>query len=279
MTATAAPQQFRTLFLSDFHLGTRGCQVRPLLNFLQSTEAETIYLVGDIIDGWRLQARWYWPETHNDVLRCLMNKARRGTRLVYVPGNHDEFARVYSGGQSGDLEFADEMIHEAADGKRYLVLHGDCFDPVQTKARWLAFLGDNAYVTALGINIALNRVGRSLGLPYWSFSNWAKMRVKGIVNFIGHYEEAVVASAREHNVDGVICGHIHRAALHGDFGMTYVNCGDWVESCTAVAEHFDGRLEMLRSVDVSEPAAIEQIFETEPEVLAESEGESEGAVA
>ena len=275
MTAIAAPERFRTLFLSDFHLGTRGCQVRPLLNFLQSHDAETIYLVGDIIDGWRLQARWYWPDSHNDVLRCLMNKARRGTRLVYVPGNHDEFARAYCGGESsGDLEFADETIHEAADGKKYLVLHGDVFDPVQSKARWLAFLGDNAYVAALGINIVLNRIGRTLGLPYWSFSNWAKMRVKSAVNFIGHYEQAVANAAREHDVDGVVCGHIHRAALHEDFGIIYVNCGDWVESCTAVAEHFDGHFELLNSVDASEPAAIEPLFEGEAEDLGEDEGES-----
>ncbi len=275
MTAIAAPQRYRTLFLSDFHLGTRGCQVRPLLNFLQSNEAETIYLVGDIIDGWRLQARWYWPDSHNDVLRCLMNKARRGTRLVYVPGNHDEFARAYCGGESsGDLEFANETIHEAADGKKYLVLHGDVFDPVQSKARWLAFLGDNAYVAALGINLALNRVGRAFGLPYWSFSNWAKMRVKSAVNFIGHYEQAVASAAREHDVDGVVCGHIHRAALHEDFGLIYVNCGDWVESCTAVAEHFDGRFELINSVDASEPAALEPLFEGDAEGLGEDEGES-----
>ncbi len=275
MTVIAAPQRFRTLFLSDFHLGTRGCQVRPLLNFLQNHDAETIYLVGDIIDGWRLQARWYWPDSHNDVLRCLMNKARRGTRLVYVPGNHDEFARAYCGGESsGDLEFANETIHEAADGKSYLILHGDVFDPVQSKARWLAFLGDNAYVAALGINIALNRIGRALGLPYWSFSNWAKMRVKSAVNFIGHYEQAVANAAREHDVDGVVCGHIHRAALHEDFGIVYVNCGDWVESCTAIAEHSDGHFELLSFVDASEPAALEPFFEGDADDLGEDEGES-----
>jgi UDP-2,3-diacylglucosamine pyrophosphatase LpxH len=275
MTAVAAPQRFRTLFMSDFHLGTRGCQVRPLLNFLQSHDADTIYLVGDIIDGWRLQARWYWPDSHNDVLRCLMNKARRGTRLVYVPGNHDEFARAYCGGESsGDLEFADETIHEAANGKKYLILHGDVFDPVQSKARWLAFLGDNAYVAALAINIALNRIGRAFGLPYWSFSNWAKMRVKSAVNFIGHYEESVANAAREHDVDGVVCGHIHRAALHEDFGISYVNCGDWVESCTAIAEHPDGHFELLSWVDASEPAAIEPFFDGETDDLGEDEGES-----
>ena len=166
------------------------------------------------------------------------------------------------------------LIHEAADGKKYLVLHGDVFDPVQSKARWLAFLGDNAYVAALGINIVLNRIGRALGLPYWSFSNWAKMRVKSAVNFIGHYEQAVANAAREHDVDGVVCGHIHRAALHEDFGIVYVNCGDWVESCTAVAEHFDGRLELLNFVDASEPAAIEPLFEGDTDDLGEDEGES-----
>jgi UDP-2,3-diacylglucosamine pyrophosphatase LpxH len=275
MTVNAAPQRFRTLFLSDFHLGARGCQVRPLLNFLQTHDAETIYLVGDIIDGWRLQARWFWPDSHNDVLRCLMNKARRGTRLVYLPGNHDEFARAYCLGESsGDLEFANETVHQAADGKKYLILHGDVFDPVQSKARWLAFLGDNAYVAALGINIVLNRIGRALGLPYWSFSNWAKMRVKGAVNFIGHYEQAVAKAARQHEVDGVVCGHIHRAALHEDFGIVYVNCGDWVESCTAVVEHFDGRFELINSVDVSEPAALEPLFEGDTDGLGEDDGES-----
>ncbi|CAN5218295.1 UDP-2,3-diacylglucosamine diphosphatase [soil metagenome] len=279
MTSIAAPQQFRTLFLSDLHLGTRGCQVRPLLNFLRHHEAETIYLVGDIIDGWRLQSRWYWPDAHNDVLRCLMNKARRGTRLVYLPGNHDEFARSYNGTESSSLEFTDNAIHEAADGKRYLVVHGDCFDPVQTKAPWLAYLGDHAYAFVLVVNTGLNRVGRRLGLPYWSLSNWLKMRVKSAVNFIGHYEETVVAAAREHKVDGVICGHIHRAAVHDGFGLKYVNCGDWVESCTAVVEHFDGRMEVIRSVDLSEPAAIDEGFEGEFDGMPEAESEGERAVA
>lgn len=246
MTAAAAPIMYRSMFLSDMHLGTRGCQVGQLLNFLANHDAETIYLVGDIIDKWRLDARWYWPDDHNAVLRLLMQKAERGTRLVYLPGNHDEFARTYNGGKHGNLEFEDRVVHVAADGKRYLVVHGDCFDVVlQTKARWLAFVGDNAYVAALAINTFVNRTGRRLGLPFWSFSNWAKMRVKGAVNFIGHYEEALVAAAREHNVDGVICGHIHHAVHHEDFGLTYVNCGDWVESCTAAVEHDDGRIEIV----------------------------------
>jgi UDP-2,3-diacylglucosamine pyrophosphatase LpxH len=264
MTATgAAPTQYRTLFLSDLHLGTKGCQAAQILAFLSQHEAETIYLVGDIIDGWRLQARWYWPLEHAAVLECLINKARSGSRIIYLPGNHDEFARAYCGNRSRELEIADTAIHTAADGKRYLVLHGDCFDRAQSDARWLAFLGDNAYVAALAVNTAVNRVGRRLGLPYWSFSNWAKLRVKAAVNFISCYEAALVAAARQHTVDGVVCGHIHRAVIHDEFGLTYVNCGDWVESCTAVAEHDDGKLEIIRWADLAEPEALAPAMESE----------------
>ena len=262
MATVTKPREYRTLFLSDLHLGTKGCQAAQVFAFLRQHEAETIYLVGDIIDGWRLQARWYWPDTHADVLECLMAKARNGTRLVYLPGNHDEFARAYCG-RSAELEIMDTAIHTAADGKRYLVLHGDCFDRAQSEARWLAFLGDNAYVAALAVNTAVNRIGRRLGLPYWSFSNWAKLRVKAAVNFISCYEEALVAAARHHQVEGVVCGHIHRAAIHDDFGLTYVNCGDWVESCTAVAEHDDGRLEIINWTDLTEPDALSPAIESE----------------
>jgi len=271
MTAVAAPREYRTLFLSDLHLGTKGCQVGQLLSFLVNHDAETIYLVGDIIDGWRLGVRWYWPEEHALVLRCLMAKARRGTRVVYLPGNHDEFVRAHVGTRNEVLEFAESVVHEAADGKRYLIVHGDCFDFVQSQARWLAVLGDYAYVAALAVNTFVNQVGRRIGLPYWSFSQWAKMRVKGAVNFIGHYEESLVAAARENNVDGVVCGHIHRAAVHEDFGLAYVNCGDWVESCTAAVEHDDGRIEIISWANLDEPEAAQ------PGV--EDEGESERAVA
>ena len=273
MNINASRHQYRSLFLSDLHLGTRGCQVDELLHFLTNHSAETIYLVGDIIDGWRLDARWYWPDEHAAVLRVLLAKAERGTRLVYLPGNHDEFIRAYVGQRTNLVEFVENIVHVAADGKRYLVVHGDCFDPVREKARWLAFLGDNAYVAALAINIVLNRVGRSIGLPYWSFSNWAKMRVKSAVNFIGHYEQELVAAARQHDVDGVVCGHIHRAVIHEDFGLTYVNCGDWVESRTAAVEHLDGRMEIVNwGATLVEPEAFE-------EEDVENEGESEGAIA
>ena len=259
-------REFRTLFISDLHLGTKGCQVSQLLDFLINHDAETIYLVGDIIDEWQLSARWYWPGEHGAVLRLLTHKAERGTRIVYLPGNHDEFVRAYNGTRTEKIEYVEEIVHEAADGKRYLVLHGDVFDVVlQTKARWIAAVGDQLYVTALAINGIINRISRRLGLPYWSFSNWAKMKVKGAVNFIGHYEEMLVAAARKNKVDGVICGHIHHASIHEDFGLTYVNCGDWVESCTAVAEHDDGRMEIINWANLSQPEAYE--------------AESEGAIA
>jgi UDP-2,3-diacylglucosamine pyrophosphatase LpxH len=257
MPATPVSRRYRTLFISDLHLGTRGCQVSQLLDFLSRYDADTIYLVGDIIDGWQLHTAWYWPDSHTEVLRRLAAKASAGARLVYLPGNHDEFAREYCGARADSFEITDRAIHEAADGKRYLVVHGDCFDVVQGKAKWLAYIGHHAYQVALALNTAVNRAGRLFGLPYWSFSNWAKMRVKTAVNFIGRYESMLTEAAREHAVQGVVCGHIHKVALHDDFGITYVNCGDWVESCTAVVEHDDGRLELLRWAHVGAAASVE----------------------
>jgi UDP-2,3-diacylglucosamine pyrophosphatase LpxH len=237
--------RYRSLFLSDVHLGTKGCQADLLLDFLRYHEADTIYLVGDIVDGWRLRAGWYWPQTHNDVVQKLLRKGRKGARIVYLPGNHDEFLRDYYGNHFGGIEVMETAIHEAADGRRYLVIHGDVFDVVVRHAKWLAFLGDGAYTSALGINTYLNWVRRKLGFPYWSLSQWAKLKVKNAVNFIGRFEEAVATEARRHKVDGVICGHIHHATMHGNFGVDYINCGDWVESCTAVVEHEDGRFELI----------------------------------
>ena len=237
--------RYRSLFLSDVHLGTKGCQADLLLDFLRYHDADTIYLVGDIVDGWRLRAGWYWPQTHNDVVQKLLRKARKGARIVYLPGNHDEFLRDYYGSHFGGIEVVETAIHEAADGKRYLVIHGDVFDVVVRHAKWLAFLGDGAYTAALGINTYLNWVRRKLGFPYWSLSQWAKLKVKNAVNFIGRFEEAVATEARRHKVDGVVCGHIHHAVMHDSFGVAYVNCGDWVESCTAIVEHQDGRFELV----------------------------------
>ncbi len=246
---TAEPQathQYRTLFISDVHLGTRGCQADLLLDFLKHNESEELFLVGDIIDGWRLKQSWHWPQAHNDVVQKLLRKVRKGARVVFVPGNHDEFARDFLGLEFGGVEVIDHAVHETADGRKMLVIHGDQFDIVVSHARWLAHLGDWAYDFAILINSWFNRARRKLGLPYWSFSQWAKLKVKKAVNFIGDFERALAAEARKRGADGVICGHIHHATIRDIDGMTYVNTGDFVESCTAIAEHFDGRLELIR---------------------------------
>jgi UDP-2,3-diacylglucosamine pyrophosphatase LpxH len=252
-------RRFRTLFLSDVHLGARGCQAERLLDFLRVHDADTIYLVGDIVDGWALKSSWYWPQYHNDVVQKLLRKARKGARLVYIPGNHDEFLRDYYGTHFGGIEVTETAIHVGVDGKRYLVIHGDLFDVVIKHAKWLALLGDKAYDAAIVVNTAFNRIRRLFGLTYWSLSQWAKLKVKNAVNFIGEFETTLAAEAQRHGADGVICGHIHHAAIHNDFGVCYINCGDWVESCTAIAEHDDGRFEVIcwtHGADAHEPAAV-----------------------
>ena len=242
---TPGPRRFRALFISDVHLGTRGCQASKLLDFLRLHDADTIYLVGDIVDMWQLRGGWYWPQPHNDVVQKLLRKARKGSRVIYVPGNHDEFLRDYFGTHFGGIEIVETAIHVGADGRRYLVIHGDHFDMVVKHARWLALLGDHAYTLALAVNTVFNVVRRRLGLTYWSLSQWAKLKVKNAVSYIGEFEKTLAAEAHRHAVDGVVCGHIHHAAIHERFAVRYVNCGDWVESCTAVAEHADGTFEIL----------------------------------
>lgn len=246
------PRQYRTIFISDVHLGTRGANVAALLDFLKHNDAETIYLVGDIIDGWRLRSGWYWPQSHNDVVQKLLRKARKGTRIVYIPGNHDEFLRAYCGATFGGIELLETAIHEAADGRRYLVIHGDIFDVVVRHARWLAFLGDWAYEIAMWVSRHVNAIRRRLGFTYWSLSAWAKATVKHAVNFIGKFEETLAAEANREGVDGIICGHIHSAALRDFDGLAYINTGDWVESCTAAVEHFDGRMELVQWIAAPE---------------------------
>jgi UDP-2,3-diacylglucosamine pyrophosphatase LpxH len=256
------PRHYRALFISDVHLGARGCQAGKLLDFLRLHDADTIYLVGDIIDGWALKSNWYWPQSHNDVVQKLLRKARKGSRIVYIPGNHDEFLRGYYGTHFGGIDVVEHAVHKGADGRTYLIVHGDHFDLVVTQARWLALLGDKAYDFALTLNRLLNEIRRALGLGYWSLSQWAKLKVKNAVSYIGEYERALAADAKKHDAQGVVCGHIHHAVIHDDFGIRYVHCGDWVESCTAVAEHHDGRLEIIHwteetpSVDIPELAEI-----------------------
>ena len=248
----------RALFLSDLHLGTKGCQAEILLDFLKTYDAETIYLVGDIIDGWRLRSGWYWPQSHNDVVQKLLRKVRKGSRLIYVPGNHDEFMRDYLGTHFGGVEVVDRVVHEGADRKRYLVVHGDQFDVVVRHARWLAFLGDGAYTLALGVSTYVNLLRRKLGLTYWSLSAWAKLKVKNAVNFIGKFEETLSLEAQRMRVDGVICGHIHHAAMRTISGTVYMNTGDWVESCTALVEHHDGAFEILRWTAATAATAVDR---------------------
>jgi len=239
------PAQVRTLFLSDIHLGTRGCQAEKLLGFLRHYEADIIYLVGDIVDGWQLKSGWYWPRAHNDVVQKLLRRARKGARVFYIPGNHDEFLRGFYGTHFGGIEVVESAIHAAADGRRYLIIHGDLFDVVIRHARWLALLGNTGYDLAIAVNTNFNAIRRLFGLPYWSLSQWIKLKVKKAVNFIGEFERALAGEARRNKVDGVICGHIHHAVIRDENDLRYVNCGDWVESCTAVVEHFDGRLEII----------------------------------
>jgi UDP-2,3-diacylglucosamine pyrophosphatase LpxH len=260
-------RHFRALFISDVHLGARGCQADLLLDFLRHHDADTVYLVGDIVDGWQLRSSWYWPQAHNDVVQKLLRKARKGTRMIYLPGNHDEFLRDYYGTHFGGIEVAERAIHEGADGRRYLVVHGDHFDLVVTQARWLAHLGDRAYTFALVANRIFNGLRRCFGFGYWSLSQWAKRKVKNAVNYIGEFEKALVLEARRNGTDGVICGHIHHAVVRDDFGIRYINCGDWVESCTAVGEHADGRFEIVTRTTVSARG--------EPEPAAEAEAETE----
>ncbi|UDF29213.1 UNVERIFIED_ORG: UDP-2,3-diacylglucosamine diphosphatase [Roseateles sp. XES5] len=238
-------RHFRTLFISDVHLGSKAAKADFLIDFLRHHEAETIVLVGDIIDGWQLRRSWYWPQAHNDVIQKILRKARKGCRVIFIPGNHDEFARDFPGTHFGGVEVAERIIHEAADGKRYLVLHGDEFDVVVRHARVVAYLGDWAYDAAIAINVVFAAIRRKLGLPYWSFSAWAKQQVKSAVNFIGEFQRVVAEEARRNNADGVICGHIHHAVITEIDGIRYINSGDWVESCTAIAEHHDGEMELI----------------------------------
>jgi UDP-2,3-diacylglucosamine pyrophosphatase LpxH len=255
MSDECPERRFRTLFISDVHLGARGSQADRLLDFLRTHDADTIYLVGDIVDGWALQSSWYWPQSHNDFVQKMLRKARKGAKVIYVPGNHDEFLRNYYGTHFGGIDVVEDIIHEGVDGRRYLVIHGDIFDLVVQNARWLAHLGDKAYDFAIRMNRIVNTFRRWFGVPYWSLSQWAKLKVKNAVNYIGAFEQTLAGEARRHGADGVICGHIHYATIRDEHGIRYMNCGDWVESCTALAEHDDGRFEIITWADPLRRAA------------------------
>lgn len=254
-TPAAERLDVRTVWISDLHLGTPGCQAHALLDFLRDVDCRTLYLVGDIIDGWQLRRSWYWPQAHNDVVQKILRKARKGTRVVFVPGNHDEFARRYVTHSFGGVEVVDDCIHVTADGRRLWITHGDLFDGVIQCARWLAYTGDVAYEFTLKLNRWFNRVRARLGLPYWSLSRYLKLKVKRAVSYVSDFESAVAREARQRGVDGVVCGHIHHAEIRHVEGILYCNDGDWVESLTALVEHHDGRLAIVDRNRSAGPAA------------------------
>jgi UDP-2,3-diacylglucosamine pyrophosphatase LpxH len=263
--SAVAPHSVRSIFLSDIHLGTRACQAQRLLSFLRHYESRYLYLVGDIVDFWAMSRGIHWSRHQNTVVQKFLKRARHGTRVIFVPGNHDEVLREYVGTSFGDIELVMEHVHVAADGRRYAVLHGDEYDQVTRHHRWVAVLGDFAYETLVKLNGWLSLVRRTLGIPgYWSLAGYAKNKVKSAVSFIFDFEDSVMHAVRDRGLEGVICGHIHSAAIRDVDGLTYINCGDWVDSCTAIVEHHDGRMELIHWIEegssesevVSEAAAV-----------------------
>jgi UDP-2,3-diacylglucosamine pyrophosphatase LpxH len=259
---TPEPQRFRTAWISDVHLGTRSSNAGAFLDFLRDHEFETLYIVGDLIDTWQMRRGIYWPQQHNDVIQKLLRKSRKGTRIVYIPGNHDEFLEGFCG-YYGHIAIAKHFIHTTADGRRILVIHGHELDTVVQNARWLAFAGDLGYQFLLSLNPLINFVRRRFGLGYWSLSAYAKKRVKDAVNFIGEFENAIARYGEQYSVDAVLCGHIHNAGIRQIGAVTYYNCGDWVETCSALVENFDGSIELLNFNPFLAAAAAER---EEPEL-------------
>lgn len=241
---------YRAVFISDTHLGTRAARVDLLLDFLKTVRCDQLYLVGDIIDGWQLKRNWFWDTTHNDVVRRVLKMAKHGVKVTYVPGNHDEGLRGFEGHDLAGVSLEPELVFEGASGKRFWVLHGDQFDGVVKYAKWLAHLGDRAYSLSLRLNTHVNSIRRIFGYDYWSLSAYLKHKVKNAVEYIGKFEEAVAMEAKRRGVDGVICGHIHHAECRDFEGTIYMNDGDWVESCTALVEHTDGRFEILHWAEI-----------------------------
>ena len=251
--AKREPLRFRTIWISDVHLGTTGCQAQRLLEFLRRTESDTLYLVGDIIDGWQLQRRWYWEQAHNDVVQTVLKKAKKGTEVIFIPGNHDEAIRQFIDLDFGGIRVRDELVHTTAKGKRMLVLHGDRFDGVIACAKWLAYLGDNLYTVILKWNQWLNTWRARAGLPYWSLSQYLKLKVKNAVSYITSFEAALADEARRRKLDGVICGHIHKPEIRNIDGVQYCNDGDWVESLSALVEDVSGELRLVTWQEIVAP--------------------------
>jgi UDP-2,3-diacylglucosamine pyrophosphatase LpxH len=259
--------KFRTIWISDTHLGTPGCQAAKLLQFLRNTDSETLYLVGDIIDGWQLKRRWYWNQLHNNIIQTVLKKAKKGTRVIFVPGNHDESIRQFINLDFGGIQIRDELVHVTADGKRMLVLHGDRFDGVIACAKWLAYVGDNLYTMILKFNQVLNAWRARAGMPYWSLSQYLKLKVKNAVSYITRFEDAVAAEARKQGVDGVICGHIHKPEIRMIDGIVYCNDGDWVESLSALVEDASGDLRLVDWQEIMDMAEQHKLLRPTAEAL------------
>ena len=251
---------YRTIWISDIHLGSKGSQSEHLLEFLKYNDSEYLYLVGDIIDGWRLTKKWYWPQSHNDVIQKILRKARKGTKVFYIPGNHDEGSRSFIGLTFGDIKNRNQAFHLTAKEKKLWVVHGDMFDHVIQHARWLAYIGDSAYTFLLWINKWFNDLRRFFNLPYWSLSQYLKLKVKKAVSFINAFETLMVKEAHRRGCDGVVCGHIHKSELKEINNLIYANDGDWVESLTALVEHKDGELEIVNWVDLGHEYNLNQSF-------------------
>ena len=245
LVASKSVSRVRAIFISDVHLGTPGCKAEHLLDFLRYHDSEFLYLVGDILDGWALRSRFYWHQTHNDVVQKVLRRARKGTRVTYVPGNHDEVARQFCGLHFGDVAICEEAVHTLLDGRRLWVVHGDLADGVIRHAKWLAHVGDALYDWLLWTNRHLNGLRARLGFSYWSLSQYLKHKVKNAVSFISDFEHVLVREARRRGFDGVVCGHIHKAQIHAIDGLLYCNSGDWVESLTAIVETLEGELKIV----------------------------------
>jgi|UniRef100_UPI0040473F92 UDP-2,3-diacylglucosamine pyrophosphatase LpxH len=244
-TPARAPAHYRAIWISDVHLGTAGCKAEFLLDFLRFNESWELYLVGDIIDGWQLKKNWYWKQSHNDVVQKVLRKSRKGTRVTYVAGNHDEVLRQFIGMAFGEIRIVNETTHHLLDGRKLWVTHGDFFDGIIQHAKWLAYLGDSLYTLILKLNDAFNRTRHRLGMSYWSLSQYLKHRVKNAVSFITEFEQVLVNEARRRGFDGVVCGHIHKAEIRMIEDVLYCNDGDWVESLSALVETHEGELKLI----------------------------------
>jgi len=240
-------KRFRTAWISDLHLGTRGCNAEALLYFLREYDFETLYLVGDLIDIWQLRRGIYWPQSHSDVIQKILRKGRKGTRIIYIPGNHDEFVSTFFGAY-GSITVEKQAIHETADKRRLLVIHGHELDTVVQNMKWLAYVGDFGYQLLLKLNRPVNFVRKIFGREYWSLSAYVKKSVKNAVSFIGQFEEAIVRYSKEYSIDGVVCGHIHSPVIRKIENVEYYNSGDWVESCSVLLEDLEGKISLLTNI-------------------------------